>query len=40
MEMFLSVFFNVTVKFWFKKKNVQLKPKGRKLILRQPLKAS
>ena len=37
MEMFLSVFFNVTIKFLFKKK---LEPKGRKPILRQSLKAS
>ena len=37
MKMFLSVFFNVTVKFSLKKK---LEPKGRKLILRQSLKAS
>ena len=39
MKMFLSVFFNVTVKFWFKK-NRLVKLKGRKLILRQSLKAS
>ena len=37
MKMFLSVFFNVTIKFLFKK---NLEPKGRKLILRQSLKAT